>query len=44
METAVISREINLPPPFPIPHVQLGKEQTVQPTEVVNNDATRYIQ
>jgi len=44
METAVISREIQLPPPFPIPHVQLGKEQTVQPTEISNSDATRYIQ
>lgn len=44
METAVISREINLPPPFPIPRVQLGKEQTVQPTEINNSDATRYIQ
>lgn len=47
METAVISREVQLPPPFPIPHVQIGKEQTAQPTvqqTEVNSDATRYIQ
>lgn len=47
MEAAIISREIQLPPPFPIPHIQIGKEQTSQPTfqqTEVNNDTTRYIQ
>lgn len=43
IETAVISREINLPPPFPIPHIQLGKDQA-QPVETVNREVTKYIQ
>lgn len=44
IETAVISREISLPPPFPIPHVQLEKEQPFQPVETVNKEVTKYIQ
>lgn len=47
METAFISREIKLPLPFPVPQIHLEKDQgqqTVQPTETINRDATRYIQ
>jgi len=41
VETVIISREINLPPPFPVPHIQLGKEEA-QSKEV--NNTVRYIQ